>query len=548
MSAASRVANHLYLAAALPSAARFARALRDPRAAQLSILRRLVRDNVETAFGRDHGFARILSLADFRARVPVRDYDGFARWVRRVGYGERGVLTAEEVRFVEPTGGSSGAHKEVPYTQSLLREFSAATMPWVYDLLRSRPALRGGRAYWAVSPPARHAEKTPGGVPIGMEHDSDYFPRPIRALLDAALGLPRAVSRAPDIATCRYLTLRSLLAMPDLAMVSVWSPSFLTLLADALRDWYPRLLRDLETGELSVDLDPALAAELRRALPARPALATGLRNRFGERAPEDLGLLWSRLSLISCWTDGHARRALDGVRRHFPRVEIQGKGLMATEGVVSFPLFRAEHPVAAVASHFLEFMPEGDPSTFLLADELEIGATYEVLLTTGGGFYRYRLKDLVRVEGRLERTPMLRFVGRADRASDLAGEKLTPELAERVLREASASVGVRPAFAMLAPEWGTPPRYRLYVDLPWPQAERLSAEVERRLLEAHHYRLCRDLGQLGPVDAVAVIEPERVYERVCQERGQRAGAIKPAALDPGLEWARAFAWCEVPVA
>jgi hypothetical protein len=541
VSAAARIASTLYRAAAAPASARFARALGDPAAAQTAILRRILHENRDTDFGRAHGFAEIRTAADFRARVPARDFAELEGWIHPACDGQPNALTAAPVRFVEPSGGTSGLSKEVPYTQRLLNEFSAATLPWINDLLRNRPALRGGQSYWAVSPPARRRERTAGGVPVGMESDSDYFPPLVRALLDRSLGVPRAVSRIPDLAACRRVTLRALLAMPELAMISVWSPSFLTLLAGALDEEWDALLGEMQSGRLSAALAPELRAELERALPARPELASALRRRFGRRAPEDLGQVWPRLALISCWADGHARRALAGMRRRFPHVEVQGKGLLATEGVVSIPLFRAEAPVAAVTSHYLEFLPDGDAGVALGVHELEPGATYEVVLTTGGGLYRYRLKDRVRVEGRLERTPTLRFVGRADRASDLAGEKLTPELVEHVLASAAAETGIHPPFALLAPSWGEPPRYRLYAEAAPDDVRALAAAVERTLLGAHHYGLCRALGQLGAVEGVSVTDGERVYERVCTARGQRAGSIKPPALDAGTEWAEVFA-------
>lgn len=540
MSAGARIASALYRAAAAPASARFAQALRDPEAAQAAILHRILRENRDTDFGREHDFAEIRDVAGFRARVPVRDFDDLRGWIERAGDGQPNVLTAAPVRFVEPSGGTSGLSKEVPYTSPLLAEFSAATMPWIADMLASRPALRGGQAYWAVSPPSRRRERTAGGVPVGMEHDSDYFPPLVRALLDRTLGVPRAVSRIPDLADCRRVTLRSLLAMPELAMISVWSPSFLTLLAAALDEEWDALLGEMESGRLSAALDPGLRAELERALPARPERAATLRRRFGRRPPEDLGAVWPRLALVSCWADGHARRALEGMRRRLPRVEVQGKGLLATEGVVSIPLFRADAPVAAVTSHYLEFLPDGDTDSAIGVHQLEQGATYEVVLTTGGGLYRYRLKDRVRADGRLEQTPTLRFVGRADRASDLAGEKLTPELVEHVLASAAAETGIHPPFALLAPSWGDPPRYRLYTQAAPDDARALAAAVERTLLGAHHYALCRALGQLNPIEGVAVTDGERVYERVCTARGQRAGSIKPPALDAGAEWAETF--------
>lgn len=533
-------ANRLFMAAARPARIRLERSLRDPGAAQRRILQRIVRANAATAFGREHDFAGIRTTADFRTRVPLRDADAFAGYIRRITCGEAGVLTSERVRFVEPSGGSSGPSKYLPYTAALLREFSAATLPWVYDLLEHRPALRGGRTYWAITPPARDAARTSGGVPVGLEHDSDYFPAFAGLLLDRVLGTPRALARAPGIDACRYLTLRALVALPDLGFVSVWSPSFLTLLAEALDGDFERLLHDIERGTLSVELDSSTRQALERALPPRPRLATELRRRFGRRPPGDLGLLWPRLALISCWADGHAARSISAVRTRFPRVEIQPKGLLATEGVISIPLFAAGGAVAAVTSHFLEFAPADSPNEALTLDQLDTGATYEVIMTTSGGLYRYRLLDLVRVEGHHLATPILSFRGRADGASDLAGEKLTPAFVESALAAALGDCHAGVSFAVLAPARHGPAGYLLFIETSPEHAERISAALERRLCGGYHYALCRNLGQLAPIRAVAVKNGASVYERACVERGQRAGAVKPAALETRIDWNEEF--------
>ncbi len=329
------------------------------------------------------------------------------------------------------------------------------------------------------------------------------------------------------------------LAAPDLALISVWSPSFLTLLAGALDEHFDQLLHDLEHGTVDISLDSALAARIARELPARPVLARSLRRRFGRSAPDDLGLLWDRLALISCWTEGHAARALARVRERFPRVEIQGKGLAATEGVVSIPLFGAAAPVAALASHYLEFLDPRDGRASP-AHALDVGGTYEVALTTGGGLHRYRTRDLVRVEARLHRAPLLSFQGRADKASDIAGEKLTPGLVERAIDEAARATGGAPTFAMLVPSWTPSPHYRLYVDTHEGAARDLAVALDRELSAAHHYGLCRALGQLGPVRGVGVREAHRIYEEACARRGQRAGSIKPPALDSTPGWESVF--------
>lgn len=538
MSFAAAVANRLYMAGALASRRRFESATRDPVTAQREVLRRILRAGAPSDFGARHGFAGIGSVDDYRRAVPITTYDALEPEVLRAAEGARNVLTGQPVICFEPSGGSSGANKLVPYTQGLLREFAAATQPWVYDLLARRPALRNGRAYWAVTPPARTARRTAGDIPIGMEHDTDYFPAIARLLLDRVVGTPRALSQAGDVDTWRYLTLRTLLGMHDLAFISVWSPTFLTLLATALDEQFERLVHDLATGTFSVPMDDALRATLGQALPARPRRAAELRRRFGRRPPDDLGAVWPMLAVISCWTHAHAARALPPLRARFPRVELQGKGLLATEGVVSIPLCDASGPVAAVTSHFLEFLPErgGDA---LGAHELASGATYDVLLTTAGGLYRYRLHDLVRVDGWYHRTPILTFVGRSDHTSDLSGEKLTSAFAEWVLQDAAAHTGIHVPFAMLLPVTQGRPRYDLWLECEEHEVERFTLAVEARLGESHHYALCRSLGQLDGLRAVPVRDGARAYERACVQRGQRLSAIKPAALATGLDLAGA---------
>jgi hypothetical protein len=203
-------------------------------------------------------------------------------------------------------------------------------------------------------------------------------------------------------------------------------------------------------------------------------------------------------------------------------------------------------PVAALTSHYLEFLDPRDGRAFP-AHAVDVGGTYEVALTTGGGLYRYRLRDLVRVEGMLHRAPLLSFQGRADRASDIAGEKLTAALVERALEAATRSTRINATFAMLSPSWTRLPHYRLYVEAAEWDAQRLADALDQELRAAHHYELCRSLGQLGPVCGVSVRDGDRIYEQACAERGQRAGAIKPPALDATPGWERVFECVAEPV-
>jgi hypothetical protein len=327
----------------------------------------------------------------------------------------------------------------------------------------------------------------------------------------------------------------------------VWNPSFLTLLMDALEVHGERLAEDLERGTCrppGCESDEGVRAVLSRLrLTPQPERARVLRRALKEGLSGRA--LWPRLALLSMWTDAQAAHAVGPTRRRFEGVELQGKGLLATEGVVTLPLFNAPAPVLAVRSHFYEFAdPEKPEARPRLAHELGQGREYVVLLSTSGGLLRYRLGDLVRVEGFVDATPCLRFMGRADAVSDLVGEKLAATRVTAVLDVTLPLLfgGARPRFAMLAPEWEAPPAYRLFLDTDAPD-ERLTeaAEaIERALREGFHYRYARELGQLGPVRAVRVREGARQYEARCMALGQRAGDIKPADLHRQPGWTAHF--------
>jgi hypothetical protein len=215
-------------------------------------------------------------------------------------------------------------------------------------------------------------------------------------------------------------------------------------------------------------------------------------------------------------------------------VAIQGKGLLSTEGVVSIPL--CAHPegcAPALTSHYLEFTASGADRP-LRVHELEPGERYGVLLTTGGGLYRYATHDLVAVTGRIGPTPLLTFAGKADHVSDLFGEKIDAMHVEAILADLAPGA----AFALLAPEEEPPPRYVLFIEgsTILPDA----AVLDARLRENPHYAYCRDLGQLGPAEVVAVRDGAKLYLAGCEALGQRAGNIKPAALHRATGWAARF--------
>ena len=177
-----------------------------------------------------------------------------------------------------------------------------------------------------------------------------------------------------------------------------------------------------------------------------------------ESLAEKLRLVWPRLADLSCWADGASSTLLPLTRCVLPHVAVQPKGLVSTEAFVSIPLTGQSGAALAIRSHFFEFM-EVSSRRCRLAHELERDGRYEVVVTTAGGLYRYRLYDKVIVTGYLNNCPLLRFVGRTNRGSDLVGKSLASRMWARLFLASLRDLGVVPVFAMLVPVMGARPHY-----------------------------------------------------------------------------------------
>lgn len=497
--------------------------LQDPQQAQMARWSRLLQANQGSAYGKAHGFAAIRSIKDYQSRVPLVDYDALSPWIERIAAGEQGVLTQAPVRMLEPSGGSTSTNKFIPYTDDLLADFARATNPWMYDVFSHTQGLKGTQSYWSISLAKQGARSTAGGVPIGFDDDTQYFGPLMRWALNKMMAVPNAVAKAPDMDSWRQQTARYLLKAENLGLISVWSPTFISLLMSYISQNLDALLADLPV---------ARAKRIKQGL---------------DREDQFCGeAIWPRLKLISCWKDSIASHFLPELQQWFVRTPLQGKGLLATEGVVSAPLLPEDGSGCplAITSHFLEFIDLDHPDRVpCLAHELRVGGAYSPILSTGGGLFRYHLKDVVQCVGMAGRTPRIRFAGKLDRVSDLCGEKIHANQVEQALALVREKLAVEIRFALLAPVHGSPPHYRLFLEsnAESSQREQVVHLVEDFLATGHHYRTCRRLGQLGAIQVQPVTHAWQTFQRTLTAAGQRAGDIKPTALDARHDWLKAFA-------
>jgi hypothetical protein len=428
-----------------------------------------------------------------------------------------------------PTSGSTGARKLIPFTAGLQQQFDRAISPWMADLARQHPQILFGPAYWSITPANQSAEKEKSMVPIGFDDDSSYLGGNKRRLVDSVLAVPSELRLVPDMEQFHYLTLLCLLRQQDLRLISIWHPTFLSLLLEALPANWETLLADISSGKCRHAA--ALPPTVRSALKMRPLprLAARLRT-VDPQQPEEM---WPHLKLISCWGDGLAGHAAVGLKKLLPNVTLQSKGLLATEAFVTVP-FAGMNPLT-VRSHFFEF--SDDTGAIHRVHELREGKSYEVIVTTAGGLWRYRLRDLVQVAGYVGKTPSLRFLNRSGNVSDLVGEKLSEAFVAEAIQE---SLDTPMAFVLLAPDAdATGFRYTLYVEGRPPSD--LAVVLDQALRRNPHYDYCRKLRQLLEVRLFAISGGGfETYAKHRAARGARLGEIKPAILSQTSGWSARF--------
>lgn len=530
--------------------ARFERATERPDRAQATALRALLQRNARTAFGREHGFGVIRTAGEYARAVPLRDYEGFRPYVRRIVAGEPAVLTAEPVAAFATTSGTTGEPKLVPVTASWLARMGALVRLWLLRALRDHRTLLDGATLTIVSPAIEGY--TPTGFPLGAM--SGFLQRGLPSLVQRAQAVPYGAHLIRDCEARAFVLLRLALTR-EVSAIGTPNPTTLIRLAEVARQQTDPLLRAIHDGTLGIPW-PAVREEpgwdtraTRRALAARlgPDAAraralTAVASRQGALRLQDA---WPELTLIGCWLGGHAGRHAERLPADYGDVPLRDLGLVASEGRLTLPLTDGSPAgVLVVDSGFYEFIPEEalDAATppVLPAHELEVGRRYDVVLSGENGLYRYDLNDIVEVRGFHGRTPLVAFVRKGRDVTSITGEKLHLNHVQAAVREAEDVTKVKVWQFRLIPDvdaW----RYDLLVEPSGVGLDEIGAEAFARAVDEAlarvnvEYAGKRRSHRLGP-PRLSVMRSGWA-ERQCRAefaRGRREVQHKWPALRP--EW------------
>ena len=467
-------------------------------------LKEILENNKGTLYGKKYNFDKIKTIQDFQKEVPLSKYEDYLPYIEKIKMGEEHILTYEKVKIFELTSGSTSASKLIPYTDSLKKEFQSGIKVWLYSLYKKYPSLKFGKSYWSITPKVDFQHKENSVIPIGFEEDSEYFGRFEKYLVDSIFVNPKDIKNEKDMDKFYFKTLLALVSEKNIRLFSFWSPTLLLLLMEYLEKNSEKILKTLKEKRKE---------ELRKYIENK-----------------EYYKIWKDLKLISCWGDSNSTEYLKKIKEIFPNTIIQEKGLLATEGFISFPDTEENLPKLSIYSHFFEFLSLDDNRIYN-ASEIEINKSYELIITTSGGLYRYCIGDVIEVISIKNKVPYIKFVGRKGAVSDLFGEKLEESFLKNIIETYKQKID----FYMFAPNKNY---YILFIKTD----KKINIEdLESKLRENFHYDYCRKLGQLKEIKIFILTgNPEREYIEACQNKNQKLGNIKMKALSKEGDWENIF--------
>ncbi len=479
--------------------ARFLHALAHVEAEQQQALHRLLPLVGDSEFGRRHGLPSVRTPMDLQHAVPLLSYEDYRPYIDRLCDGDRGALFSPRQRILmfATTSGTTAQPKRIPVTPAFVRDYRRGWNTFGLKMLGDHPRaiLRA-----ILQSSARHdAGTTRAGIPYGA----------ITGLLaHTQKGIVRRYYVASPEVThlddpqARYYTLMRLGISRDVAFAITASPATLIQMARIASEHGETLIRDVHDGTLSqsVVAEPGLRRALSAGLrpdPARAQRLAGLRDEHGALRPRDY---W-QLEFLACWTGGSMGYYLQRLAEWWGPIPVRDIGLLASEGRVSIPLQdNTPAGVLDVTSGVFEFIPieqaDAPAPRTLGPREVEVGHEYVVVLSNTSGLVRYRLDDVVRVQGWVRQAPLVEFLRRSGRVASVAGEKLTEDQVVAAVQAAHTSLGMPELDFVIAPCWDDPPHYRLTCS--GQPDKQFAAAVDHALCQQNEeYDSRRKSGRLG---------------------------------------------------
>jgi len=371
-----------------------------PHEVQQDLMRMLISQSKKTEFGRRYGFKDIKTINDYRNQVPLYTYETLYPYIERLLKGEQKLLWPTPVQWFAKSSGTTNARsKFIPVTKEALKEChfkGGKDMLTLYINNYENAGLLTGR-HLAIG--GSHSLNRKSGR-------AETYYGDVSAVIIKNLPLWVQLFRTPPL---------------EVALMEEWEAK-IALMAEVT-------MRQNVTSIAGVPTWTLVLLQL-------------ILEKMGKQHIKEV---WPNLEVFY-----HGAVAFDPYRPIFDK-------LVGPPGIRYFETYNASEGFFGLQDQttpgdmllmldygiFYEFIPQANANDenpkALSLEEVELGKSYAMVISTNAGLWRYKIGDTIRFTSL--KPYRIKITGRTKHFINAFGEELVIENAERGIAEACAATG-----------------------------------------------------------------------------------------------------------
>lgn len=507
-------------------------------------LLKFIKKNKNTEFGKKYKFENIKSIEDYQKYMPYTTFEDYKEMAERtLKYGEQNLLVKDKICYFASTSGTTGAMKKIPVVKKTFKPFLKCTSIFTWNLkcAMKKKGLLYGKVFNLSE---MGSEDTPSGIRSGFI--SGYFTFSLKNLFPLTTCIPKEVLDNRENMDIMYIKARYAIQERNVICMNAVFMSAITDLMNYIYNNYDMLIQDIEEGKInsSVKISKEMKTKLEKKLKPDKKRADELREIFQNLKPEEpfVNKIWKRLSLIIAICSGEFSPFETKMRQYCGNEVSFSYSMYAASEAIIACAFQAENKEYTLLydSGFFEFIPTEGNDQPLLMNELEIGKTYEIIVTNYAGLYRYQLKDVIRVVGYNNEVPLLQVAYRKNQITDIGGTHLTVETLALIIKEIEKEIKVNILdYSLYVNNSIVPIRLEVFVEL----EKKLSTAIDLGELFDKKFREINENFHLGFVDIkfgktlVYIVKPDtyKTFRENKVKNGTMVNQIKTVRLIKKIE-------------
>ena len=523
---------------------------KDPMKAQRSTLKKIVRRNKNCELGKKFHFDH--SIEDYQRLVPLTDYSDYEPLVdRMIQNKEKNLMfTGPNIRYCSSSG-SVGKPKILPKSANDLWKmqcigFSVSVSTAAHWLKKNKgiklPPQMGPLVLILTGHKLEDGKRCNGAGQIPLDY--------LRMITPFFSTSPVSLLKPEheELLDTSYLQLRFALENDKVSYLGSMVVTLLTQMFDYLEEHWEMLCDDIEKGTLnpSVKITPELRKKYEKKFKPNPERAAFLRKEFEKGFDTPIApRIWPRLTWAYGMMGSNLSLYIDKLRHSVGDLPLHNCGYAAAEGYFATPVeLNVSDAVLLPWCIFFEFLPveEGAEETDttqkpLLIDELEVGKSYEMIVSNFSGLYRYRTYDVYTVTKMYNNTPRVELLYRQNLSMNVANEKTTTQMVDAAAVATGEKCGVAlKAYSFYADYSTNPPRYCMLTEpetLPDEETrQKMIATLDDELKETNEkYFKYRRWGMLNDPEVLFLKEKTYTdYQDYLRGKGVVLNQIKPVTV------------------